>query len=157
MTSDVRLERFDAPRPLAVVRRRAGMKDLSTVIPQACGEIFSLAKAQRPGGVHRMVAIYLNDKIDLEIGVELDSPIADGGGLFSSALPAGPVAHAVHLGPYQDLKRTHEAIHEWCDANGYEPLRPCWEIYGHWLKEWDNDPSKIRTDVYYLLRDGGVG
>ena len=26
-------------------------------------------------------------------------------------------------------------------------------FYGHWLPEWDNDPFKIRTDVYYLLGD----
>jgi hypothetical protein len=29
---------------------------------------------------------------------------------------------------------------------------PNWEIYGHWLDEWNNDPAKIRTDVFYLLQ-----
>jgi hypothetical protein len=27
------------------------------------------------------------------------------------------------------------------------------EIYGHWENEWNADPSRIRTDVYYLLSD----
>jgi hypothetical protein len=26
-----------------------------------------------------------------------------------------------------------------------------WEIYGH----WDDDPAKLRTDVFYLLADTG--
>jgi hypothetical protein len=25
------------------------------------------------------------------------------------------------------------------------------EIDGHWLPEWKTDPSKIRTDVFYLV------
>jgi hypothetical protein len=28
---------------------------------------------------------------------------------------------------------------------------PNWEVYGHWQDEWNSDPSKIRTDVFYLL------
>src|SRR4030095_215394 len=27
-----------------------------------------------------------------------------------------------------------------------------WAIYGHWDERWNADPSKIRTDVFYLLR-----
>ena len=29
---------------------------------------------------------------------------------------------------------------------------PNWEIYGHWVDEWNRDPSKIRTDVFYLIK-----
>ena len=29
---------------------------------------------------------------------------------------------------------------------------PNWEVYGHWLAAWNDDPSQIRTDVFYLLR-----
>src|SRR3954452_2434706 len=155
MPITIQLEQFSSPRPLAVVRRRAAQKDLSTVIPQACGEVFNLAKAQRPTGLGRLVALYLDcttDLFELEIGVEVDHPITDGKGLFASALPPGTVATAVHMGPYQQLKRTHEALHQWCKAQGHHLAGVSWEIYGHWLKEWDSDPSKIRSDVCYLLK-----
>jgi len=56
------------------------------------------------------------------------------------------------LGPYQRLADAHQAIQQWCKAQRREPVRPCWEIYGHWLDEWNADPSRIRTDVYYLLK-----
>jgi effector-binding domain-containing protein len=39
----------------------------------------------------------------------------------------------------------------WCRDNGYTLAGPSWEIYGHWRDELHSDPSKIRTDVYYLL------
>jgi hypothetical protein len=28
-----------------------------------------------------------------------------------------------------------------------------WELYGH----WEDDPAKLRTDVFYLLRPVGPG
>lgn len=28
---------------------------------------------------------------------------------------------------------------------------PNWEVYGHWQDRWRDDPSQIRTDVFYLL------
>ena len=102
-------------------------------------------------GIDRLVAVSLNDQIDIEVGVELSQPTPDGGGLFASALPAGTTASAVHMGPYQQLHATHTAIHRFCTAHGHQLAGPSWEIYGHWLTEWNDDPSKIRTDVYYLL------
>src|SRR4051794_8236061 len=132
---DVRIERFDAPRPLAVVRLRAAQAELSKVIPQACGKVWDLTKKLGITGAGRLVAVYLNCEIDLEVGVELPQPIADGGGLFASALPAGKVATAIHMGPYPQLKQAHDAIHQWCSAQGQQLAGPSWEIYGHWLTE----------------------
>jgi len=61
------------------------------------------------------------------------------------------VASTTHLGPYAGLGAAHDAIHQWCRANNHRLAGPSWEIYGHWDPEWDADPSRIRTDVYYLL------
>lgn len=49
--------------------------------------------------------------------------------------------------PYQRLGEAHEAIQQWCKTHGREFAWPCWETYGHWIDEWNKDPSKIRTDV----------
>ena len=74
-----------------------------------------------------------------------------------SLTPAGEVATAAHFGPYNRLNEAHEAIRQWCVDNGRKPAGPNWEIYGHWIDEWNRDPSKIRTDVFYLLKtDGGT-
>src|SRR5262249_4341610 len=100
------------------------------------------------------VAVYLDHVFNLEVGVELEAPFGGHGEVVGSWLPAGEVATTTHLGPYQQLGAAHEAIQKWCSANVREPIRPCWEIYGHWQDEWNDDPSKIRTDVYYLLKPG---
>ena len=58
-----------------------------------------------------------------------------------------------HFGPYNKLSEAHRAIREWCVAKSLSLAGPNWEIYGHWVEEWNVDPSKIRTDVFYLVRE----
>ena len=52
------------------------------------------------------------------------------------------------------LGAAHDGVRQWCRASNYRLAGPSWEIYGHWQREWNDDPSQIRTDVYYLLSDG---
>ena len=152
MSYTVRVEKF-AGKPLAIVRRQATQQQLGKVVQEACGTVWNVVRGQKIGGAGRHVAVYLDNVYNLEIGVELETPLAAAHGeVTPSALPAGDVATVTHLGPYQRLGEAHEAIHQWCMANGREPVRPCWEMYGHWVDEWNRDPSKIRTDVYYLLK-----
>jgi effector-binding domain-containing protein len=82
----------------------------------------------------------------------LDAPFAGHGEVVGSSIPAGVVAKAVHLGPYEKLGEAHEAVCDWCARHAYALAGPNWEIYDHWVDEWNRDPSKIRTDVFYLLR-----
>ncbi len=156
MEYDIRIEQA-ASRPLAVVRRRASLAELSKVIPEACGLVWNVVRSQNIPGAGRHVALYWDDVINLEVGVELDAPFAGHGEVVGSALPGGTVATTVHFGPYQLLGGAHEAITTWCANQGHILAGPCWEIYGHWLDEWNNDPSKIRTDVFYLLKARGAG
>ena len=114
-----------------------------------------MSSAQGVAGAGRHVAVYWDDQINLEVGVELDAPIAGSGEVVGSATPAGLVAATTHHGPYGLLHEAHEAIRLWCDQHGYPLAGPNWEIYGHWQAEWNSDPSKISTDIYYLLVSDG--
>src|SRR5437588_7281090 len=144
----VRLEQLGS-RPLAVVRRRAKQQELSRVVPDACGAVWNVVRAQQIPGAGRHIAVYLDCQINLEVGVELDAPFAGHGEVVGSATPAGTVATTVHLGPYGRLHEAHRAIRQWCANHGYALAGPNWEIYGHWKDEWNNDPTKIRTDIFY--------
>jgi hypothetical protein len=150
MEYDVRLEQVSS-RPLAVVRRRARQQELSKVVPDACGIVWKVIRAQQVPGAGRHVAVYLDDQINLEVGVELEAPFAGFGEVVGSATPSGLVATTTHYGPYQLMHAAHQAILRWCEDNGHALAGPSWEIYGHWNDEWNSDPSKIVTDIYYLL------
>jgi effector-binding domain-containing protein len=147
MEYQVRVEQA-APQLTGVVRRRCRQDELSTVVPHACGEVwafFRSAGLPRPG---RHVALYLDCAINLEVGVEVDQPFAGDQGVFCSSTPAGMVVTVAHLGPYNRLHDAHQAICQWCAANGHTLAGPNWEVYGHWT----DDPAQLRTDVFYLLK-----
>ena len=153
MDYDIRLEQVGS-RPLAVVRRRARPEELSRVVPEACGIVWGVVRARQIQGAGRNVAVYLDDQINLEVGVELDAPFAGDGEVVGSTLPSGSVATTIHHGPYQSLHHAHEAIRLWCRDNGRTLAGPSWEIYGHWAEEWNSDPSLITTEVGFLIADG---
>jgi effector-binding domain-containing protein len=154
MEYDIRLEHYHGS-PLAVVRRRASLQELSKVVPDACGTVWAVLRAQQVTGLGRNVAVYWDDKINLEVGVEVGVPFKGSGEVIGSVIPYGPVASTTHYGPYGKLHKAHEAIRLWCGNNGHTLAGPNWEIYDHWKNEWNSDPAKIRTGVFYLLIAAG--
>ena len=87
MKYDVRLEQLSS-HPLAVVRRRASSKELAKVVPDACGLVWRVIRAQKISGAGRHVAIYWDGQINLEVGVELEAPFAGHGEVVGSVTPA---------------------------------------------------------------------
>ncbi len=150
MAHEVRCTRVESS-PLAVIRRQARQNELPRLVPEGCGIVWNALKAHGIKGAGRHVAIYWDNRITLEVGVEIGSSFSGAGEVVRSDTPAGTVATVQHVGPYQLLHEAHDAIRQWCTENGRALAGPSWEIYDHWQKEWDQDPSRIRTEVVYLL------
>ena len=148
-TSTVKLQELPSI-PLAVIRRQVSASDLARVVPECCGLVWNAVRAQQTRG-GRHVAVYWDGTIQLEVGVELLGPFAEQGDVVRSATPSGSVAWVTHRGPYNSLGAAHDAIHAWCRAHDHPLAGPNWEIYGHWQPEWNDDPSQVRTDVFYQL------
>lgn len=122
MTSYTIEEQEVAATRLLVVRRRASLSELSKVVPDACGAVWGVASQQPLAAPGRNVAV--------------------------SSTPSGPVARTTHLGSYAGLYDAHVAVRKWCAANQYSMAGPNWEVYCH----WSDDPAKLTTDIFYLLR-----
>lgn len=151
----IRLEQH-AALPLAVVQRLAAPSQLSKVVPEACGVVWNVIRSQEVPGAGRHVAVYYDDVIHLEVGVELEAPFAGYGDVIGSTTPSGSVVTTTHHGPYGLLHHAHDAIHQWCQQHGHQLAGPRWEIYGHWQPAWNTDPNQIVTDVVYLLKSPNV-
>jgi effector-binding domain-containing protein len=152
MTTTVEIRQLESI-PLAVIRRQAHASELARLVPECCGLVWNVVRAQH-ARAGRHVALYWDGSIRLEVGVELHGPFSEDGDVVRSATPAGTVASATHFGAYGGLGAAHDAVRAWCRANEHRLAGPSWEIYGHWQPEWNDDPSRIRTDVYWLLSDG---
>ncbi len=141
------------PTCTAVIRGIVRLEELAQFVPAACGEVWNFIKSAglpRPG---RHVALYLDAQGSVEVGAEVAEPFVGNERVHCSQLPAGRVATATHFGPYQNLGEAHSAIRVWCDEHGHSISGVSWEIYGHWEEDWNDDASKIRTDVFYLLEE----
>jgi len=136
----------------AVISHRVGKDQFSRVVPESCGLVWNALKAQGLRG-GRNVALYREAGAVVEAGVELLTPFSAAGNIVLSELPAGSAASTQHYGPYSELGDAHEAVQRWCKTNGHAFGSVCWEIYGHWQEQWNDNPSQIRTDVFYELAD----
>lgn len=136
----------------AVIRSHVPARELPKFVPAACGEVWSFIRSAglpRPG---RHTALYLDAGL-VEVGVEVSERFADNERVHCSQLPAGRVVTTTHFGSYARLGDAHSEIRRWCAEHGHHLSGFCWEIYGHWDESWNTDPSKIRTDVFHLLKD----
>ena len=95
--------------PLAApFRRQARASELSRVVPECCGLVWYAVRAQHTKA-GRHVAVYWDESIRLEVGVELEGPFSEAGDVVRSATPSGTVAWVTHLGPYNALRAAHQA------------------------------------------------
>jgi effector-binding domain-containing protein len=140
-------------QPVAVLRQVAPAASLSRVVPEACGRVWQWLRQRQAAGVGRNLAIYWDDAIRLDVGVEWAAAVegAVDGDVVASATPSGIVARATHRGPYPQLADAHAALLRWCAEHRLRRLGPRWEIYGHWQPQWNDHPSQILTEIHHLV------
>ena len=85
--------------------------------------------------------------LTIDAGVEVFTDFTDRGEVRHICTPSGDMATTAHYGEYSDMAAAYGAIEEWCHDNGRWPAGVNWEVYG----DWDDDPVKRRTDIYFLL------
>jgi effector-binding domain-containing protein len=151
MIDDVKLLQV-ASQPIAAVRRQAARPTFPQVIPEAFDEVWDFVRATgtEHNGINVVTYRHTHDDVfDLECGVQVSAPFTPSGAAIATSTPSGLTATATHVGPYHLLRESHAAIHQWCRAHGKTLAGPSWEVYDH----WDEDPSKLRTSIFYLLSE----
>ena len=141
------------PRKLAAVRCRVAIGDVGSAWRPALDQVWAFLRSHP--GLHKdghNVFLYhhpasRNAPMDVDFGVEATRGFEPSGDVHPIETPAGEVATAVDVGPYDRLKQTHDAIHAWVQAHQRRFAGKSWEIYG----DWSDDPARIETTVIYLL------
>jgi effector-binding domain-containing protein len=136
------------PQIIAAIRLRATIPELPTVIPPACGEVWQFVRSAGIPNPGRNIAVYLDMVMNIEVGVEVGQHFSGTDRIICSSTPGGLTATTVHIGPYNRLGEAYDAVHKWCADNKREIAGPAWEVYGHWT----DDPAKLQTDVFCLLK-----
>jgi len=128
-----------------------------------CGPLFGevykyIAKKGvfKPAGPPFMLmhdAEYKERDVDIEIAVPIGKAIKRSDRVKIYELPrTEQAATTIHKGPYSTINGAYNAIMAWCEANGYQPVSPCREIYFTDPKEVAKDPSKNITEVQFPVK-----
>jgi hypothetical protein len=83
----VQLQQLDSV-PLAVIRRQASPSEVSRVVPECCGLVWNVLRAQQ-AQAGRHVAICWDGSVLLDVGMELLGPFTEQGQVVRSATPGG--------------------------------------------------------------------
>lgn len=137
-------------RSIASIDVHATPEELDALIPGLLDEVWAHLKGVGLDRPAHNVVIYYDEEVHLEAGIEVPPDHEGFEGqerIAVSATPAGLAARTVHVGPYEQLGEAHAALRRWCADKGYHTVGPVWEVYGN----WNDDTSKLRTEVYYLI------
>ena len=146
MSYQVTMKAVEA-RPTAVVKAQTTWQELPTLWRKLSGEVWACLRASGITHGCRNSILYRDDVPHVEVGVELLVPCPLTGRVEASCLPAGQVAMTVHWGPYSRLGEAHQAVIDWCAAQGKRKTGTRWEVYG----PHNDDPAKVWTEVYWSL------
>jgi hypothetical protein len=81
-------------------------------------------------------------------GVELEETVRQEIGLELKTIVLDRYAYYKHIGPYNRIKETGQAMHDYLKGKGFETSLPYIEIYGHWTK----DETKLETELLMCLK-----
>jgi DNA-binding transcriptional MerR regulator len=119
------------------VRRRIHLRAFSELMGEAAAKLRS-----RPAGPP--LSLYHDPEFDPEsVDVEVAFPVETGG---EKVLPAVRVACATHVGPYDEVGRTYEALFAWLNSKGHTCTGPVREVYLVTLQD-GKAPSEYVTEV----------
>jgi AraC family transcriptional regulator len=148
------IERRDiAPQHILFVRLRAARHELSSAIGEGLGKAFpysqriGVAISGRPFTRYQSTGPGL---FRIDVGMPVATAASGESHVEAGTLPGGPVAVAVHAGPYDTLTETYAALERWIEANGYRTGGAPWESYITDPADLP-DPGDWRTEVYWPL------
>ncbi len=146
---DVHIETV-APRLIAAVRERTSFPTLAQSIRAGLDKVWPQI-IDRSG---RNVVIYhpseptgLGRQFEIETGVEVPEGFVPKAPAYLRHTPGGRVVTGAHIGSYDRMRTTYEAVEAHVRQHGLKLRGASWEVYGH----WNEDTSKLRTDIFYPI------
>lgn len=152
MTYDITVRKLER-RSTLVVKGAMRMDELPAFFGQAFGELYGYAarKGVAPEGApFARYPSVSTERVEVEAGIVVPSPVAGEGRVEASDLPAGDAAVTTHIGPYESMHEAYAAIEAWMSANGRTPGGAPWETYFS-DPQAEPDASKWRTEIAWPL------
>ena len=139
------------PRLVAGVRAQVARGQVGAEFRRYLDQVYAAARDGSLKLDGQNIFIYratTEESLTVDFCVGVTAPFTAVGNVVPLETPHGIAARTTHQGDYGAIRHANSAIHAWCRAHERVRAGPSWEVYGH----WDPDPTRLRTDVYYLLK-----
>jgi AraC family transcriptional regulator len=153
-TSDIERRELQSEQPMLYIRRRIPLNRLQQTMGECFGALYGYGQKAGLPIAGQPIARYASTGAGLwtvDFIMPLSAPADANGEMEPGVLASGPVAFAVHHGPYDRLSDTYAAIETWAERNGYGAGGPPWESYVTDPGQTP-DPADWRTEVFWPLK-----
>lgn len=153
MSYEIELQDVE-PQPVLSIKTKCKIAEIGPIINQILPEVYTYLETHgvKPIGppftrYHGMV----DDDVELECGFPVAESQPGEGRIELGELPGGTVARTMHVGPYEDLPKAHDALDSWIKETGKESAGLQWERY--WTDPGkEPDPAKQETELLWPVK-----
>ena len=143
------------PDPFAYITVSTPMAGISQAIGQGFGQLgaaFSQAEARVAGPPMCHYVAYDGKSTTFQLGYparpdELEK--LRSAGLETGETPSGRNMKAIHIGPYDTVVKTYDAITDAMKARGLTAARDMWEVY---YSPPDTPPERMKTEIIWPVQ-----
>lgn len=146
------VETFE-PQAAAAIRSEVPMAELREVFDRGFPAVMEAVGRQGAAVVGPPFGLYPRSPgatVAVAVGFPVAGPITPDGEVEPLELPGGPAVTGTHVGPYEALEQTYEALLAWAKAEGHVLGAVMWESY---LSDpsAEPDPAAWRTLIVWPL------
>jgi effector-binding domain-containing protein len=133
----------------AAIRMTRPVAHIGAAMAEAFPKIYHavVSSGMEPAGMP--LAVYFDmgpEVMTFECAIPVPAPFAASGEVVASSVGGGEAAFTVHVGTYDTIGTTWEALMAWLSEQGKRPGGPGWESY---LDEPGQVPDdELRTEIY---------
>ena len=144
---------FEKPaQPAVTMRATVPLEKLKDFLGQAYGATFAYLNdmGEQPAGMP--FACYRNmdmQALDVEAGFPVGRALPARGDLLATEIPAGQFAGCMHIGSYDSMSVTYDALTKWMAEQGVQPTGVVYEFY-HTGPE--TPPEQTVTQIAFVLK-----
>ena len=144
--------RQTAEQPTAAIRMTRPVSQIGPAMGEAFPKLYHavVTSGVEPAGMP--LSRYFDfgpEETTFECAIPFVAPFAPTSEVQASSVGGGEAACALHVGPYDTLSETWQALTAWVAEQGRQPSGPFWEIYLNEPQEVD--ASELKTELYIPL------
>jgi AraC family transcriptional regulator len=141
--------------PYAYIERTARTSEIPKIMSESfdtLSALFAKAKASMVGMPLTHYKSFDGETTSFQLGFPVrqeDTAALEEAGLSIGETPHGPAMQAIHIGPYEEVPKTYDALLAEMKARGLEGTTDMWERY---FSPPGTPPEQTRTEVICPLR-----